>query len=416
MIVAEPVSKVGILQFDLETIWHAIKILGLPAAIWKIPNQPLVKMIISTNKENIVIDPELEKIETGFVISPFHWKSNQSVNFIQGDILLDYTLSGICQQSSFKIDEGHPVIKQITETALNNPISNVTHEANTSNFKKELNSLGSQERFKKTVALAVTAIKQGKFQKVVLSRTKELSYNDDFQVIIAFRKLVETYDHAFVSLINLSGSTENWLGASPELLIDNSSNGIFKTMSLAGTQAAFDKNQNLIPKHEIRWGQKEIEEHALVSRYIVECFKKIRLREYLETGPKTALAGNLYHLRTDFLVDTKQLNFSELGSVMVKLLHPTSAICGTPHAPALEFIDAVEGYDRSLYSGFLGPVRVEGNTNIYVNLRTVRLKNNIATFYAGAGITEDSIPEKEWEETELKCNTLLKVIASELNQ
>jgi isochorismate synthase len=30
--------------------------------------------------------------------------------------------------------------------------------------------------------------------------------------------------------------------------------------------------------------------------------------------------------------------------------------------------------------------------------------------YAGAGITQDSIPEKEWDETELKFLTLLKVI------
>jgi isochorismate synthase len=30
--------------------------------------------------------------------------------------------------------------------------------------------------------------------------------------------------------------------------------------------------------------------------------------------------------------------------------------------------------------------------------------------YAGAGVTADSIPEKEWEETEMKMNTLLDVI------
>jgi len=145
----------------------------------------------------------------------------------------------------------------------------------------------------------------------------------------------------------------------------------------------------------------------------VECFKKIRLREYLETGPKTVLAGNLYHLRTDFEVDTHALNFPELSSVMLRLLHPTSAICGVPKIPSLKFLSEMEGYNRSFYSGFLGPVQVDGDSNLFVNLRTVRLKNGVATFYAGAGITEDSVPEREWEETELKCDTLLKVIGAE---
>jgi isochorismate synthase len=205
-----------------------------------------------------------------------------------------------------------------------------------------------------------------------------------------------------------------WLGASPELLVEQMSSGTFKTMSLAGTQGARDASGALIPKYDIRWGEKEIEEQALVSRYIIECFKKIRLREYLETGPKTVLAGNLYHLRTVFEVDTVVLNFPELASVMLKLLHPTSAICGVPKAPSLQFINDVEGYNRSYYSGFLGPVQVGGDSHVFVNLRTVRFKDGIATFFAGAGITEDSVPEQEWFETELKCDTLLKVIGSSL--
>jgi isochorismate synthase len=96
---------------------------------------------------------------------------------------------------------------------------------------------------------------------------------------------------------------------------------------------------------------------------------------------------------------------------MLKLLHPTSAVCGVPKAPSLDFIDKVEGYDRSFYSGFLGPAQVGGDTHLFVNLRTVRFKDGKATFFAGAGITEDSVPAREWEETELKCDTLLKVIA-----
>jgi isochorismate synthase len=40
----------------------------------------------------------------------------------------------------------------------------------------------------------------------------------------------------------------------------------------------------------------------------------------------------------------------------------------------------------------------------------MQLKDKKAILYAGAGVTVDSIPEEEFEETEMKFNTLLNVI------
>jgi isochorismate synthase len=166
---------------------------------------------------------------------------------------------------------------------------------------------------------------------------------------------------------------------------------------------------------EVRWSQKEIEEQAYVSRYIIDCFKKIRLREYIENGPKTVLAGNLMHLKTEYWVDTTKYNYPGLISTMLELLHPTSAVCGTPKEAAKSWIHAVEKHDRSLYSGYLGPVNVDEETHLFVNLRTVRLAPSAgqikATYFAGCGITEESNPEKEWLETEMKCQTLQRVLS-----
>jgi isochorismate synthase len=195
------------------------------------------------------------------------------------------------------------------------------------------------------------------------------------------------------------------MGASPEVLIETKGD-YFYTMSLAGTQPAQGDN----PLKSAAWTQKEIEEQALVSRYIVDCFKTIRLREYEEHGPKTVLAGNLLHLRSDFRVNTQTTGFSNLGSVMLGLLHPTSAVCGMPRKEALNFLKTEEGWDRNFYAGFLGPVGIEQETSIYVNLRTASLGKEQALLYAGAGVTEDSVPEKEWEETELKCQIIGKFI------
>ena len=148
----------------------------------------------------------------------------------------------------------------------------------------------------------------------------------------------------------------------------------------------------------------------MVSRFIINCFKKIRLREFTEKGPKTAKAGNLLHLKTVFEVNMDETNFAELPTVMLDLLHPTSAVAGMPKEPAIDFINKHEGLDRGFYSGFLGPVGMDNSTHVFVNLRCMQLFKDHVRLYAGAGVTEDSDPEKEYLETEMKCNTLLNKI------
>jgi isochorismate synthase len=405
-------SKLSIFEgLQVQELWVASKKLGFPSALWRLPHQHEIKLLISVQDGIRQCQPELEKMSPGFMMSTFHWSENQDVLFLEGEIILTFSEDNKFRNADNLLGEEHTEVRKLVQLAESLAKEEPAHSENIPLLFPKIDDTDSRTRFKRTVELAVNAIRQNKFKKVVLSRTKDLRYSEDFQPAKAFSKLVKVYPHAFISLVNLPEQNELWLGASPEVLVQQNANGIFKTMSLAGTQNAKNEAGELIPKYDIRWGEKEIEEQALVSRYIVECFKKIRLREYTETGPKTILAGNLYHLRTDFEVDTLALLFPELASVMLKLLHPTSAVCGVPKFPSLNFISEIEGYDRSFYSGFLGPVQVGGDSNLFVNLRTVRFKDGEATFFAGAGITEDSIPEDEWKETELKCDTLLKVIA-----
>ena len=91
---------------------------------------------------------------------------------------------------------------------------------------------------------------------------------------------------------------------------------------------------------------------------------------------------------------------------MLEMLHPTSAVCGMPKDEAMKFVLEIEDFPRELYSGYLGPVNFDGETHIFVNLRCAKITESEVSFYAGAGITEDSNPEKEYLETELKMQSL----------
>jgi len=81
-----------------------------------------------------------------------------------------------------------------------------------------------------------------------------------------------------------------------------------------------------------------------------------------------------------------------------------------PREAAHHFLKNYEDFDRSFFAGFIGSVNINQETSIYVNLRTASIQSDTAILYAGAGVTEDSDPEKEWEETELKCQIIGKFI------
>jgi isochorismate synthase len=375
----------------VQNLWETALSQGFPIALWRLPKTSQKQLIIDLSGRASRMKVDLEEMPAGFVMSPFEGESL----FIKSD--LHYSFGTDNQQVNDNSVEQDVFEKQYLQYS-EEEIKQAESKKNHPDFDTEQKNFGlyNEMLFAEMVSNAINQIENGEVQKVVLSRTKNVTLPDTFEVIEAFQKLCVAYPNAFISLVYLPEYQCFWLGATPEILVSMDKDGKFKTMSLAGTQSAVNENGETLSVGEIRWSHKEIEEQALVSRYIIECFKKIRLREYHESGPKTVQAGNLMHLRTDYMVDTQALDFPQLGTVMIDLLHPTSAVCGMPKAPALRIIAEQELHDREFYSGFLGPVNMQEESHLFVNLRTMKIVGNEATFYAGCGITEDSNPVKEW--------------------
>ena len=384
-------THLNTLTFETPSaLWSALMDSAYPVAIWRLPNDPCVHGI-SDLRPQIQNHQNLEDAGKGFYINPFLKHHPTQPQLIKGDLMIKWHQKK-CVQTSFDVRLSDQDISDF-QKALGD-----TNRA----FHQRIAS--PDHGFRSDVVEAVQSIKKGIFDKVVLSRFDDQTLPENFELMKAFEAACEAYPNAFVYLV----STPNfgcWLGATPETLLEINDHQ-FKTVSLASTQK-LRADQTL---NEVAWTQKEIEEQAMVSRYIIDCFKKIRLREYLENGPKTVQAGRMAHLKTVFQVDMEAVNMPELGSTMLELLNPTSAVCGMPLQPALDFIKEYEKYDRELYAGFLGPINMEGHTHLFVNLRCMKIMGTTGRFYAGAGITENSNPEKEFEETQLKMQTLKRIV------
>lgn len=247
---------------------------------------------------------------------------------------------------------------------------------------------------------AVDAIHARHFEKVVLSRVKTIRGDFLSRADKIFKALADTYPHAFVSLVHFEGQT--WIGASPEpLLISDTEN--YTTVSLAGTRIAHESNLDMG-----RWGDKERWEQELVSRHIERVLHVHSVAGIRKTGPYIAAAGNVLHLRTDYSFPLASLSGGFAPLVMA--LHPTPAVCGMDPALANDFIRDTEGHAREYFTGFLGPVGIDGPAQLYVNLRCMRLEQEGIVMFMGGGITRDSVAEDEWHETEIKSETLLSVL------
>ena len=89
---------------------------------------------------------------------------------------------------------------------------------------------------------------------------------------------------------------------------------------------------------------------------------------------------------------------------------PPGSVTGAPKLAALDMIGRIEPVGRGPYCGALGWVDTADRTGeLNVAIRTFWVEDGRLHLGTGAGITWDSTPDGEWDETELKARRLLSV-------
>lgn len=251
----------------------------------------------------------------------------------------------------------------------------------------------SEEDYLSQASILIDDMPKNNIQKVVYSRIKSFDFDPIFFKRL-FQLLCKTYPNNFNYCL-LNPETGFWMGSSPEILIQGSA-GIFRGMALAGTLP--------IQEDDSEWTQKEFEEQKYVADYfslLVQKYGKLTSlseRYVYKVGPVKHLRNDFeFHLNEDILRD------------FISELHPTPAVCGVPKDLAKKCYQRHEKHQRSLYTGIIG--FVEGKEiGLYVNLRCLQIFDDRVALYVGGGFTKDSNPQKEWQETERKADTLINLI------
>lgn len=251
-------------------------------------------------------------------------------------------------------------------------------------------STETQEEYLENLRKVIDVIKNNQLPKLVYSRRKIFTDFNEIDLKESFKNLCQSYPNAF-RYIFINGET-SWMGAFSEVLGKfNKETHDFETMSLAGT----------LPISE-SWSEKEIEEQKPVTTYIRNILNNYS-ENINESKTYDHISGNIKHLRTDFKAKIKPENLDKI----IQELHPTPAVCGIPKEFCKENIQNLEKFPRELYAGYI-KIETEKTVQYFVNLRCSKLYKNAVNLFVGGGITAQSSPEKEWIETELKSEAVLK--------
>jgi isochorismate synthase len=352
-----------------------------PFALFSKPESQSLKAYIQTNTDTYNIT---DYSESGFVFAPFDASKESYYIPLEDSIVIEL------EHLDF---EARP---------LSNHLDKV--DTNVDHFEM--------------VSTALDTINATDLDKVVLSREFKFNLKSSNPIEI-FKTLAHSYPTAF-TYCWFHPETGLWLGASPESLLKLEGRSL-STMALAGTQT----NNSAA---NVEWDIKNRDEHAFVTDYLVDI-----LSNYIEpiniSGPHTLKAGQLLHLQTNVTGRLKSTDHNLKD--LLKAMHPTPAVCGTPRQLAFEYILSNEAYDREFYAGFFGELNIptiptfrnskknienrayqtiRKSTHLAVNLRCMQLKNTLAILYSGGGITKDSDPLTECLETENKIQTIKKVL------
>ncbi|MEE9190269.1 MAG: isochorismate synthase [Candidatus Neomarinimicrobiota bacterium] len=334
----------------------------------------------------------------GFVFHPFFSNTQNPEYFYPINWLLD------AETAALKVignDVTAEYTKKINAAVQHENTNYERHTIQSKNYSDRQNLGGEKKEFLKLAANAISEIDAGKIRKVVLARTKRMDLTDGTEVAKIFEDLCRFYPEAFVSMVSRPGA-EIWIGATPEPFLQSIS-AEYSAIALAGTRV-----KSTIHKDN-EWNNKEKIEQELVAKFFEESLTEFDIKGLEIKGPNTIPAGHLEHIQTEFrfrIGERPDSTFMEL----IQKLHPSPAICGYPKETAMNFISEYESFDRSFFCGFLGPVNSEKKSSLFVNIRCAQVFGDAVIIYAGAGITIDSDPVKEWEETNLKCDTIIKAL------
>ena len=256
----------------------------------------------------------------------------------------------------------------------------------------------SNSNLKQLINKGIQLVEEDILEKIVLASRVKVKIKNKLDLIKILKRL-KTSQPNTCRYVWKRNDKDIIFGASPERLFSfNKPNLILE--ALAGT-ASSKKNKDSLLK-----SVKDLKEHNYVIEYLIKCLQVLDIDNYKKSDLKVNSFGDISHLQT--LIYSKVENLCPFE--LLRILHPSPAVCGSPKKEALEWINTLESFSRGNYASPMGWVDSLGNSQFRVAIRGARYIEEFVEFIAGSGIVKGSLVDKEVDEIKLKFTSLVKQI------
>ena len=277
-------------------------------------------------------------------------------------------------------------------------------EIGTINYTEPISNI-NKETFENNVDIAKEYVRSGDIFQVVLSRKYEFKISGDLLSIYKSLRTINPSPYMYY----FKSNDLNIIGASPEMLVRVTDNQI-ETFPIAGTRPRdedMEKNKKLT--EELLSDEKERAEHVMLVDLArndvgqIARFGSVKVPEFMEVHQ----FSHVQHIVSKVIGELKD---EKDCFEAIRAIFPAGTVSGAPKIRAMEIIQELEKESRGTYAGALGYFSKNMCADFAITIRTLVVKGNKAYIQAGAGIVADSVPEKEWFETEQKASALIDAL------
>ncbi len=263
----------------------------------------------------------------------------------------------------------------------------------------------AKERFEHAVKAAKDYVGRGDIFQVVLSKRYDFQVKGD--LIGFYRALREINPSPYMYFFK--AGNRQIVGSSPEMLV-RVENRRVETFPIAGTRpTAKSSADNQRLAQELLTDPKERAEHVMLVDLArndigkVAEYGSVRVPEFMQVHGYS----HVQHIVSRVVGNLRE-DFESYDAL--KAVFPAGTVSGAPKPRAMEIIEELEPVRRGPYAGAVGYFSYNGNADFAIAIRTLFADGNQAHIQAGAGIVADSVPEREWLETEQKAQALMKAL------
>ena len=244
-------------------------------------------------------------------------------------------------------------------------------------------------------------------KKIVLARKRLIMFDKNINIPYILNRAMQGEHNSYLFVLESKDSV--FFSQTPEQLMEVKDD-VLSTKAVAGTIKRTHRDD--IDKANIDAflnDKKNLNEHHFVVKSILNDIKPYVEQITFNKKPQILTNDHLYHLYTK--IEGRLIQNSYIG--LLDNLHPTPALGGYPKEEAISYIENNEFGTRGLYGAPVGYIDMYDNCEFIVAIRSMLIKKNQATLFAGCGIVQNSDADSEVEETAVKFNPMMKALGVE---